>query len=479
MVLSDILKDFRGEDSHYEVKVRLNRKDPLSWLKTIDGFANGKGGTLIIGAADKTYELQGFDLKAADDEKLYFSSRIREAFQINPVFDIHLLPYSDGNATRYVIQADIAESEAKPVVLMHRGMGFIYVRRDASTEPATSEEIRQMAIRSSAPSYDIQPTDAAYKPGDFNDLAGFYSRQTGKTLREKDLASVGFFDDKKKLAKGALYFKDGCALDETSIVCSIYPASTRGGDEALTTAPFKGNLVKGLDFILNFVGQHSLNEYKKLSDRRVEKRAYPQRALFEAVVNALAHRDYTIRGSQISVDLFPNRLVITSPGSFPGGDEIAPTKNLSAFNSRRRNALICAVFVLCRAMESRGTGFEKIENEYSGYDDLHRPFIFSRNSQFSIVLPDVTNDEGVSVLSESLMLKRPIENGSRHDLGILSFCYGKEKQSREIASNLGLSDSSFFRSSILANLAKQGFLNMNKRGKATVYQTNEGLVSLR
>ena len=44
--------------------------------------------------------------------------------------------------------------------------------------------------------------------------------------------------------------------------------------------------------------------------------AYPARALFEGIINAIAHRDYFLDGTQIQVDMFKNRLEISSPGSF-------------------------------------------------------------------------------------------------------------------------------------------------------------------
>ena len=49
--------------------------------------------------------------------------------------------------------------------------------------------------------------------------------------------------------------------------------------------------------------------------------AYPQRALFEGIVNAIAHRDYFLDGTQIQVDMFKDRLEISSPGRFLQGRE--------------------------------------------------------------------------------------------------------------------------------------------------------------
>lgn len=49
---------------------------------------------------------------------------------------------------------------------------------------------------------------------------------------------------------------------------------------------------------------------------RVDIDSYPDRAVLEGVINAIAHRDYFIDGSQIQIDMFKDRLEISSPGGF-------------------------------------------------------------------------------------------------------------------------------------------------------------------
>ena len=133
--------------------------------------------------------------------------------------------------------------------------------------------------------------------------------------------------------------------------------------------------------------------YKK-NTSRVDIDTFPKRSLFEAIINALAHRDYFLSGSAIFVDLFKNRLVISSPGSFFGTGDMKKTYKLDSFISKRRNELICDIFIMCKAMEDKGTGFEKILEDYKNVDLKYKPFIFAKNNQFSIVLLDLTNKDG-------------------------------------------------------------------------------------
>ena len=56
---------------------------------------------------------------------------------------------------------------------------------------------------------------------------------------------------------------------------------------------------------------------RKVPARREELPQYSEEALFEALTNAVAHRDYSIRGSRIRLSMFTDRLEIQSPGSLP------------------------------------------------------------------------------------------------------------------------------------------------------------------
>jgi ATP-dependent DNA helicase RecG len=56
--------------------------------------------------------------------------------------------------------------------------------------------------------------------------------------------------------------------------------------------------------------------------QRDEMPDYPERAVFEAFVNALIHRDYMILGSEVHIDMYDDRLEITSPGGMFGGKKI-------------------------------------------------------------------------------------------------------------------------------------------------------------
>ena len=476
MTLEEIYPNYKIENLEYECKSILNRDNTLDWLKTVCGFSNAKGGSLFLGVENGTNKLIGYDLKSADKEKIYFYNTIKNHFDIVPNITSELLEYEVREQKRFILKFNIFDSNVKPIVLKYHEMPMIFIRRDGYTSPATAEEIINLSINSSRPKFDLAKTDVLFNLDDFKKLNKFYHDRNNKDLNIKELASISFFDENKYLKNGSLLFKDDYDGSKTKVVCSLYRGLTRGDDFIISSNEFSGNLIDCFNFIWDFILQKMNHGFVKKSDSRIDIDSYPKRSLFESIINSLAHRDYMVDGSSIFVDLFANRLVITSPGSLYNGNDLAITYKLDSFISKRRNELICDVFIMCKAMEAKGTGFEKILDDYKEQDSKHKPFIFSKNNQFSIVLPDLLYEAGVNSETESLIFTKEIENMSKYDLSILSYCYGNEFTSKNISDYLSLADSTFFRKNILNNLVLQGFLNKKENGKITYYSTNEDVV---
>lgn len=477
MTLHDLDREYVTEDESYECKARLNIEKPLSWLKSVCAFANAKGGTLYVGVEDKSNKLIGFEQEELDREKMNFYRVLRDHFPSSLHVVSRSIPYERNGKVRYVLRFDVLESETKPVILKYDGMPLIYVRRDGFTNIPTYEEIQRLSLSSANRHYDTQRSDVKFAPEDFTTFYRFFFERKGRYPTEKELASLGFFDDEKNLFFGSLLFRDHCQQRNTKIVCTCYPERNKGTSTILDTREFNGNLIEGYAFIRGFVDQYEKHGFVKTEEGRVDTRSFPPRAVFEAIINALSHRDYFIDDSQISVDLFPNRLVLSSPGSFFGESDLKPTVHLSDFVSKRRNSLVCSIFVALNAMETRGTGFEKITEDYAAADQHHKPYIFAKNLQFSIVLPDLLDKEGVAIAGERIRLLDPQELEER-DYSVLSYCYNAERSVKEIVDHLGISNSSYFRSNVLYKLVEKKLLKKRVDGKTSYYTTDSERVRL-
>ena len=62
--------------------------------------------------------------------------------------------------------------------------------------------------------------------------------------------------------------------------------------------------------------------WRKMANSREEMPEYVERSYHEALVNALAHRDYLVNGSEVHIDIYDDRMEIYSPGGMPDGSVI-------------------------------------------------------------------------------------------------------------------------------------------------------------
>lgn len=92
------------------------------------------------------------------------------------------------------------------------------------------------------------------------------------------------------------------------------------------------------------------------------------------MVNAIAHRDYSISGTQIDVDIYSDRIEIVSPGSWllPKDYNVYPAGSIPSI---RRNAIIAACLDVANLMERGGTGFQTMIESYKACPDEIQPVV--------------------------------------------------------------------------------------------------------
>ena len=356
--------------------------------------------------------------------------------------------------------------------IKYKNIPSIFMRRDGFTNGATYEEIIEMSVKSKNTQYDILASDEKYEADKFHILHEFYSEHNnGKEIAEKALRSMGFYDENGFLANGAVLFQDGYDGIKTQVQCSVFSGFTKGSERIVTINRFQGDLISSIKYMTEFVLQRMNHSVIKQKDGRKNIDAYPQRALFEGIINAVAHRDYFLDGTQIQVDLFRDRLEISSPGGFYRGEKLGKTYDLSGIISKRRNELICSVLVSCNVMEAAGTGFDKIVEDYKDADEKHRPFISSASDHFTLVLPDLTYVDGIEESAIPTIEFAPVPEGTDFDEKVLAYCYYRAHKVSEIAAYLGVRDSSYLRKKVLENLVQNGYLEKNKVSRAMYYKT--------
>lgn len=119
----------------------------------------------------------------------------------------------------------------------------------------------------------------------------------------------------------------------------------------------KGPIYKMLDKVELFFVRNTRLANKIVGFKRVDIPEYPYEAIREAIINAIAHRDYLRRGAPIMISIFDDRIEISSPGGLLPGLNI---KNLEGHHETR-NKKICEIFHETKDMERFGTGIGKMK----------------------------------------------------------------------------------------------------------------------
>ncbi len=459
---------------------KVNEDDSLllSWLKTINAYANSSGGVLFVGVEDKTHKVLSLNNLEADKQILLIHRELAQRFE--PSIDYQINPLTiKGNETRYILQINIKASSIKPVFLHSKGSALVFVRDVGITRLATSEEIRNMVLFSENISYDSIFTHQNYKSEDFSSLQNAAVKNTGKNLSDKQLMSIGFMNSNYNLSKGALLFKDDCKSNECRVDITFYPSINKGQRIIYAPKSFIGPIVNVIDEATVYINEHSLEVWLKNDQGRENLPSYPIRSIKEGISNALCHRNYYLTTSIIEIDVYIDRLEIISPGSLLGVSRIKKETQISSITPRRRNEVIARTLEAINYVENKGSGFDLIAEDYYNVDENHKPYISCDQNHFVLTMPNLNYKKGV-INEENANPEVYVDDVTidERDLDILSFCYVNKKRASEIAKSLNVASSTYFRKNILGKLVDKKYLLLDSSEKIPTYLSNRTFVKL-
>ena len=154
---------------------------------------------------------------------------------------------------------------------------------------------------------------------------------------------------------------------------------------------------------ISFIERNTKTGWKKTkAGGREEVRAYPKEAIREALVNAIAHRDYSIAGTQIDVDIYCDRIEIVSPGSWLLPKSYAEYP-LGSIPSIRRNTIIAACLDEANLMERGGTGFQTMIESYKDSDEHLQPVVSIYPGFLNLCLYDRLYEESRIEIDDELL----------------------------------------------------------------------------
>ncbi len=361
MKIKEIYPDVIAENLSYKYKDVLNPDNPIKWAKTIVGFANDKGGTLFVGVSNNG-DAFGINLEEIDKTKLLIS-RINDRNIFPHVKITYMMRSVDDNAELFVLAVKVFPSES---VVRYREGDYnetVYIKGDGNATPATPEDIIALSKRKYG--VDNETTEVLYqekKWSEYIHLCKQYrpdqSAPSTKELQNEEIISSNGF-----AKSGFIMFSDNYDQDDTMICCRLWKGKNKTG-VVLDSSRFRGSLSKVFEEGLNFIERNTKTGWvKNENGGREEIRSYPKEAIREALVNAIAHRDYSIYGTQIDIDIYSDRIEIVSPGSWllPKDYNDYPTGTIPSI---RRNSIIAACLDVANLMERGGTGFQTMIEAY-------------------------------------------------------------------------------------------------------------------
>lgn len=372
--------DLISECTAYDFKIMLEEKRPKSWLKSVSAFANGLGGSLFIGV-DNDGIVKGLDDIQRVCETI--SNKIRD--YMDPLPEVEMIPHKTDEGMN-VLQLKVNAGNYTPYYYVGDGQRVAFVRIGDESVPATAEHMVRLVLKGSNKTYDSLITDYRKDDNSFIILANEFKKRTEQDWNTKYLLSFGLVTSKGYLTNAGALFSDDCPLWQSRLYCTRWDGTEKG--DAINDAEFTGNVLMLLREAMNFVKSNTKRGWEKLPDGRKNKPEYAERAVLETMVNHFIHRDYTVMGSEVHLDIYNDRLTVTSPGGMYNGMLIQDL-DIKDVSSERRNPILANVMAQLDYMEKRGSGLTRICNEtkaLEGYRDELKPKFKSTPTQFQTII---------------------------------------------------------------------------------------------
>jgi ATP-dependent DNA helicase RecG len=373
------LKDLIAECTAYDYKVELEEKRPKSWLKSVSAFANTLGGSLFFGVNNSGMVI-GLDNVQYVVEVI--SQGIRD--KMDPLPNVEMIPLEVEG--KKILQIKVYEGSYAPYYYIGDGQRIAYVRNGDESLPATAEEMVRLVLKGSNRTYDSLRTDDKIEDFSFAILANTFRERTKQDWDKKYLLSFGLVTKEGYLTNAGMLFADDCNLSQSRLYCTRWNGLEK--DDALNDAEFKGNILLLLREAMNFVKSNTRKGWEKLPNGRKNKPEYAERAVLEALVNHFIHRDYTVMGGEVHLDIYDDRIALTSPGGMYNGQRVQDIP-IEEISSDRRNPVLADVMAQLDLMEKRGSGLKRICNEtkmLESYKEERKPVFKSTHGQFMTVI---------------------------------------------------------------------------------------------
>lgn len=354
------LSDLIGNDESTIIEWKPSLSQINDIIETATAFANTEGGNIFIGVS-KNGKLLGIQIGKDTIEKLTNELSQHTDPKIHPKITTKKIEDKE------IIIIEVKESTDHLVL----AFGRPYKRVGKSTVKMSKDEYENRILEKHKEK--LQFDSQIYKEAKIKDIDKIAVKEflkIAKTERGLDISSnlqieeilmrLKLLQDNKLTNSAVLLF--GKNPQNFFLQSEIKCVRFKGTDVTGTMIDMKdigsnliNQIIEAEKFVFNHISLSSWIEENKIE--REEKWEYPPKAIREALVNAVAHRDY-YSSSKVQIRIFDDRIEIWNPGKLPKGWTIETLKQ--KHKSQPFNPIIARVFFWIKYIEEVGTGTNKI-----------------------------------------------------------------------------------------------------------------------
>lgn len=362
MTIEEILA---GESKNVEFKESLPEKS-IKYMKTVVAFANGSGGKIIFGIADKTREVTGIDKEVVFKTMDAIANAVSDSCEPAIIPDITLQTIEE----KTVIVVEVSEGRQRPyyIKVLGRDSG-VYVRIAGTTRLADEYMIKELMFEGSNRYFDqalcagwdiadgeIDALCQAMKDQAIKNARNEEQKEAIKDVGRQQLLSWGILIERegKYYPTNAYAILAGCGALRVATQCGVFKGTTKEVfvDRREYTGPIWEQIDQAYQFVLRNIHMGATFE----GIYRQDVYEIPPDAIRELIINAAVHRSYLDHGNT-QIAIYDNRLEITSPGKIPMGQTL---ERMKEGYSQIRNEALAYAFSYMNLIEHWGSGIPRI-----------------------------------------------------------------------------------------------------------------------
>lgn len=300
----------------------LEKADASAIAETLVAFANTEGGTIVFGLREDG-EIAP---KKIDNKALEKSLKEADAL-CNPPVDI-----GNWEETETEKGAVFTLRVPRSIELHALNDGRVLIRSGVKNRPLGGQEILKLASAKNTGDFETEVVPGATMD-DFSNkiITEYLAKRAERTKRPYNgkiadlMKEIGAIDaDGRAMVSGILLFSEYPQhwLPQSSVVFAKFVGKTPRGENGLAgytrREELTGPLPRLIENAWNLIWSEMAVSAVVKGLEREETYEYPQFAVREAIVNAICHRDYRLKGRRIEIRMYSDRLEVISPGGLPG-----------------------------------------------------------------------------------------------------------------------------------------------------------------